>query len=142
MDVTEFQGGYRWLSNFWPAQVILDGVIYPSIENAYQAAKKHPSQRAPFRSCAPGQAKRLGRVGETRADWEMEKVAVMRALIAQKFAPDSELGARLLATEDRKLVEGNTWGDVFWGVCRGRGQNVLGQLLMERRAFLQAAQLC
>jgi predicted NAD-dependent protein-ADP-ribosyltransferase YbiA (DUF1768 family) len=26
---------------------------------------------------------------------------------------------------------------VFWGVCRGRGQNWLGRLLMERRALLR-----
>jgi hypothetical protein len=33
----------------------------------------------------------------------------------------SSLATRLLATGDAKLVEGNTSGDRFWGVCRGQG---------------------
>lgn len=37
--IKEFQGEYRWLSNFWPARVVLDGVEYPTVENAYQASK-------------------------------------------------------------------------------------------------------
>ena len=32
-----------------------------------------------------------------------------------------------------KLVEGNTWGDRFWGVCGGVGLNWLGRLLMQVR---------
>jgi predicted NAD-dependent protein-ADP-ribosyltransferase YbiA (DUF1768 family) len=65
------------------------------------------------------------------------KVDVMRDLIAQKFAVGSELADRLLATGDQELVEGNTWGDTFWGVCDGVGENWLGRLLMERRAALR-----
>lgn len=138
MDILEFQGEHRWLSNFWPATVTLDGVIFPSIEHAYQAAKTHPSQREPFQNCTAGQAKKLGRTVEMRADWEQVKVPTMRLLIEQKFAPCTDLGEKLKATGDGKIVEGNQWGDVFWGVCGGRGQNWLGRLIMERRAFLQA----
>lgn len=137
-DILEFQGEYRWLSNFWPAQVLFDGHIYPSIENAYQAAKAHPSQRAPFRACPAGLAKRLGQKVEMRPEWEQEKVPTMRALIAQKFATGSPLGEKLKATGNCQIIEGNHWGDVFWGVYNGRGQNWLGRLLMERRTFLQA----
>lgn len=136
-DIAEFQGEYRWLSNFWPTQVRLEGVFYPSVEHAYQAAKTHPSQRAVFRTCTAGQAKRLGRAVQMRPDWEQLKVPTMRSLIEDKFSPGSELGTRLVATGRRTLIEGNHWGDVFWGVCRGRGRNMLGQLLMERRTFLQ-----
>ena len=139
--ITEFQGEYRWLSNFWPAVVLLDGHTYPSVENAYQAAKlTWPAQRAPFRTCTAGQAKRLSRTLPLRVDWEVVKLPVMRSLIQQKFSPGSTLGGKLLATGSRELVEGNKWGDVFWGVCRGRGQNHLGKLLMEQRAVLLAAE--
>jgi hypothetical protein len=34
---------------------------------------------------------------------------------------------------DARLVEGNTWNDRYWGVCRGVGQNKLGHLLMKLR---------
>lgn len=37
--ISEFQGQYRFLSNFWPAVVQLDGIYYPTVEHAYQAAK-------------------------------------------------------------------------------------------------------
>ena len=136
-DILEFQGEYRWLSNFWPASVILDGACFPTVENAYQAAKAHPSARGPFLTCTAGQAKRLGRGVEIRAGWEQEKVPVMLTLIVQKFSPGSDLGEKLKATGSCRIVEGNYWGDVFWGVCRGRGQNQLGKLLMMQREFLQ-----
>ena len=42
----------------------------------------------------------------------------------------------LLATGDAKIVEGNTWGDVFWGVCNGVGENHLGEILMKVRQDL------
>jgi predicted NAD-dependent protein-ADP-ribosyltransferase YbiA (DUF1768 family) len=74
-----------------------------------------------------------------RSDWEQVKVPTMRCLIEEKFVSGSELAARLISTGQRALIEGNTWGDVFWGVCRGRGRNMLGHLLMERRTFLQGS---
>ena len=37
---------------------------------------------------------------------------------------------QLLATGDVELIEGNDWGDEFWGVCCGKGSNNLGKLLM------------
>ena len=141
MDILEFQGEYRWLSNFWPTQVLLDGYIFPSVEHAYQAAKTHPSQRGPFRNCTAGQAKRLGRKVKMRIGWEQKKVMTMRMLLAQKFSPDSDLGEKLKATGNCQIIEGNHWGDVFWGVYNGYGQNWLGRLLMERRAFLQTPNL-
>jgi predicted NAD-dependent protein-ADP-ribosyltransferase YbiA (DUF1768 family) len=62
----------------------------------------------------------------------------MRDLLRQKFA-HPELRRLLLATGDAELVEGNTWGDRFWGVCAGRGQNHLGRLLMAIRAEIRTA---
>lgn len=138
-DILEFQGANRWLSNFWPAQVMHDGRIYPTVENAYQAAKAHPSMRAQFCNCKPGEAKRLAKKLVLEPSWESEKVHVMRALLSQKFSVGSRLASLLLATGDGRIVEGNRWGDTFWGVCNGVGENNLGKLLMERREFLRAA---
>ena len=138
--ITSFQGEHRWLSNFWPVNVFYEGRMYPSVENAYQAAKLHPSARGQFVTCTPGQAKRAGRSGAIRADWESDKVRVMEQLLAQKFFAGSALADRLLATGDAEIVEGNTWGDTFWGVCRGKGENRLGKLLMARRDELRDAQ--
>jgi predicted NAD-dependent protein-ADP-ribosyltransferase YbiA (DUF1768 family) len=70
-----------------------------------------------------------------RKDWEGVKIQVMRDVLRLKFA-NPGLRDRLLETGDRELIEGNTWGDTFWGVCRGSGKNWLGQLLMELRGEL------
>lgn len=136
--ITSFSGEYRWLSNFAPSLVVFDGVVYPTVENAYQAAKTQQKYRDPFRHCTPGQAKRLGRTVDMRADWEQVKVAVMRELIEKKFMANTKHGNMLIATGDAELIEGNTWGDRFWGVCGGVGLNILGRLLMEHRFFLQS----
>jgi predicted NAD-dependent protein-ADP-ribosyltransferase YbiA (DUF1768 family) len=35
------------------------------------------------------------------------------------------------------LIEGNTWNDRYWGVCRGTGKNRLGQILMRIRSEIR-----
>ena len=39
--------------------------------------------------------------------------------------------------KNARLVEGNKWGDQFWGMCRGYGLNRLGGILMQIRAELR-----
>lgn len=133
-----FFGEHRWLSNFWPARVTLDGVEYQTLEHAYVAAKTLDSKlREQVRACAtPGEAKRLGRTFALRADWDAVKLDVMLMLLREKFR-DPALRAKLLATGDARLTEVNHWGDVYWGVCRGAGANHLGRLLMRVRDELR-----
>lgn len=134
--ITSFSGRYRWLSNFWPAPVLLFGSeLYPTVEHAFQAAKTlDRAERDAIRTApTPGTAKYLGRRCTLRADWESVKLSAMRHLLMQKFA-HPELHALLMSTGDAMLVEGNTWGDRFWGVCKGVGENHLGLMLMEIRA--------
>ena len=83
-------------------------------------------------ACFP---KRKGRRVKLRSDWEQVKTTVMREVLGIKFL-DPELSSKLLATGNEELIEGNTWNDRFWGVCRGSGRNVLGKLLMEIREDL------
>lgn len=135
-DILAFQGDHRWLSNFWPSTVILDGDIFPTVENAYQAAKVDKSMRKGFINIAPGAAKKLGRSIEIRDNWDNLKLDVMRGLIQQKFASGTPLAVKLKATGTCLIAEGNTWGDTFWGVCNGRGLNMLGKLIMAQREKL------
>jgi ribA/ribD-fused uncharacterized protein len=131
-DATEF------LSNFYSSPIEYDGTEYPTVEHAFQAAKTLDlNQRAAIQAApGPSEAKRLGRSADLRPDWEEVKVDIMRELLRVKFS-DTTLQEKLLKTGDRVLVEGNTWGDTFWGVCRGKGENHLGLLLMEIRSELQ-----
>lgn len=135
--IGEFQGPNRWLSNFWPCRVVYLGLTFSSVEQAYQAAKcQDLDEAASFVNLTPGQAKRRGRLVKQRVDWEEVKVGIMADLLAQKFM-NPVLREQLLSTGHQQLVEGNTWGDTFWGVCRGQGENHLGRLLMTLRAQLQ-----
>lgn len=68
------------------------------------------------------------------------KLRVMELLLRQKFQIP-ELGAKLLSTGSAELVEGNHWGDTFWGVYNKVGHNHLGKLLMKIRSELQNAPL-
>lgn len=137
--IDKFFGEYRFLSNFWPCKVEFDGEIYDSVEHAYQAAKTlNKDHRDMIRSSkTPGEAKKLGKKIHIREDWEYFKIHIMSNLVAQKFRMNEDLANMLLATGDEELVEGNTWGDTFWGTCKGTGHNHLGKILMGVRQELK-----
>lgn len=135
--IESFSGEHRFLSNFFPCDMEVAGVRYPTLEHAFQAEKTtNPTEREIIRIArTPGQAKALGRRVTLREGWNELRVDVMRELLRIKFS-DRVLRAELLATGDARLVEGNHWNDRFWGVCKGKGENWLGRLLMELREEL------
>jgi ribA/ribD-fused uncharacterized protein len=128
--IASFRGTWFFLSNFFPAPVALDGVVYPTVEHAYQAARcADADDRESIRAArSAGEAKRLGRVAEQVATWPDLRDGVMLDLIRQKFA-SPRLRELLLATGSRSIIEENTWGDTYWGTSDGVGENRLGQLL-------------
>lgn len=138
--VAEFDGEYAWLSNFWQgAPLVYLGQQWKTLEHAFQAAKTDDEvwKRRIQHAATPARAKALGRQAPRRPDWDVARVQVMDALVRIKFK-DPELRAKLLATGDAMLIEGNTWGDTFWGVCKGRGRNMLGRSIMQTRASIVA----
>jgi ribA/ribD-fused uncharacterized protein len=136
--IDSFSGKYRFLSNFYPAKVVLDGFFYKTTEHAYQAAKTLDEfKREQIRLAeTAGEAKKLGQKVKLRHDWDEVKIEVMTDLVRQKFQ-NEPLKNKLLETGDAELIEGNTWGDVFWGVCNGVGKNNLGKVLMRVRQELK-----
>ena len=133
-----FDGEYGFLSNFYAHPVYHDGILYPTNEHAFQAAKTMDlNKRKEIAALkTPGQAKRAGRHVLLREDWEEVKYQVMKEIVSAKFL-DPDLKEKLLATGDTELIEGNTWHDCWWGVCDGVGQNNLGKILMEIRNLLK-----
>ena len=139
MTIDKFTGRNSFLSNFALCNIRDgdDNSIYPSVEHAFQAAKttiyseKESIRNAP----TPGVAKRLGRQCTLRKDWETIKDMVMFYLLMKKFQQEP-FRSKLIATGNSKLVEGNIWGDTYWGVCRGKGQNKLGKALMKVRSII------
>lgn len=137
--IDKFRGKYEFLSNFYPCQITHDGFKYPSTEHAYQASKTldFKVRKVIAGLDTPGKAKRYGRHALLRDDWESVKDSVMREVLSIKFLSHSDLAKKLVLTGDEELIEGNTWGDTYWGVCNGIGENVLGNLLMEIREVLR-----
>ena len=135
IKITSFKGIYHFLSNFYLCDIELNGKIYPSLEHAFQATKTHClADRESIRNAStPAYAKRLGLKVVLRADWEAVKLSIMKRLVSNKFALNKELADLLRQTGDAELIEGNNWGDAFWGVCGGVGRNHLGKILMEVR---------
>lgn len=146
---------YDFLSNFhegypfqWHSMNDLLPGAHQSLtgEHAYQAEKAvTAADFVKVLTCpTPGLAKKAGRHIHLRADWEAgQKEKVMREVLKRKFAEGSALAAMLLETGDVMLVEGNHWHDNIWGNCIcGRsscsrpGDNLLGQMLMQRRTML------
>ena len=135
--VKRFAGRWKWLSNFWRSPVKFEGIEYPTVEHAYQAAKTLDLNiREEVRlSPTPGKAKFMGRHLPLRPDWEDVKLDIMEQLLREKFVKDSMLAQMLDNTGNAQLIEGNYWGDTFWGVCDGVGENHLGKLLMKVRSI-------
>ena len=114
--ISEFQGEYRWLSNFWPCK----GLEGPTVEHCYQAAKAihqidaHRILHMP----TPGKAKYAAKFVEMYPDFENRKIKVMLFLLEEKFgSKNPDLRDKLLVTGKAILEEGNMWHDNFWGIC-------------------------
>ena len=83
-------------------------------------------------------AKRRGSQAALRQDWNAVKTGLMKEIVTAKFTQNPHLAEKLLATGDRQIAEGNTWGDTFWGGDgrTGEGKNHLGRILMQVRREL------
>lgn len=132
-----FRGRWSKLGNYSPCLVFMDGHAYNSVEHAYQAAKSvDDGVRKTIRDQpTPAEAKRIARRISLRPDWESVKLDVMLSLLREKFASEPERSI-LLSTGGEMLVEVNWWGDRFWGMVDGVGENNLGKLLMQVRCEL------
>jgi ribA/ribD-fused uncharacterized protein len=161
--ITEFRGPYWFLSSFSACPVLFQAhcmnrpVTWPSAEHAFQAdkAKNEDTARIIWHAGNAREAKRFGRSLELRPGWEASKKITMMTVQFSKFTQNHDLGDRLVRTGDEPLVEGNDWGDDYWGACapgRGRlaaagqlpvwaaglvGYNYLGRFLMTIRDILR-----
>ncbi len=144
--ILSFRGKYRFLSNFYPCIIYDENrIMYPTVEHYYQAMKSYDINihRRVASILTAKDAKYFGKKImeedlDFRKDWNDIKLKVMTMGLLQKFAPDSKLGHDLVETNGYLLIEGNKWGDNFWGVDikTGIGENKLGILLMRVRENL------
>lgn len=143
--IVRFEDDFFFLSNFYELPVKLGNLTFGSTEAAFQGCKYKASladQRTQYEfledmiQANPSQSKKLGKRLSIDVDkWESIKVRCMREVVKAKFDQHDDLRLKLIETGAALLVEGNTWGDKFWGRCDGKGLNVLGSILMELRGY-------
>lgn len=139
-DIRGFRDTYAFMSNFYGAPVMYNGIRYVNSENAYQA-QKEPARATDFTNLQPNQSKKLGRTLNIRKDWDAVKLQIMYEIVRAKFTQNKPLARQLLRTGQRNIIEENYWNDTYWGVCRGTGENHLGKILMRVRSELQEQEL-
>ena len=140
MAIKEFRGDYDFLSNFAPCKIKYEGLTFRSTEAAFQAGKAvSPADKKRISFMGAAESKKAGRaLKEIRKDWGTARLQVMEDVLRLKFA-QPYFRDKLLATGDEELIEGNWWGDVFWGQDNKtwKGENHLGKLLMKIRDELK-----
>lgn len=146
--INGFDAEYAFLSNFYDCSVVYRGLKFLNTEAAFQAAKcLNEAEAREFCFLPPNQAKRRGRRVTLRPDWEAVKYDIMLEIVRCKFTQNVELQAKLLATGDEELVEGNWWHDNTWGNCScdrcidKEGKNWLGNVLMQVRDELRKKEI-
>jgi ribA/ribD-fused uncharacterized protein len=134
--ISNFENDFFFLSNFFESDFIFEGLNYRSVEHAYQSMKAISLKDAEMIRLAktPDDAKKISRTIETRSDWELIKQLVMMNVVKEKFLQNPILLSRLLDTYPEEIIEGNWWGDTYWGVCNNVGENHLGKILMQLRS--------
>lgn len=150
---------HRFLSNFYPCDVTLpaedvkqkDGSIsslpamkFTSTETAYMAWKTtNLSVRKKIQNLSPADAKELTHSDDfiLRDDYSDDgRIHTMLILVEQKFSKEnSNLRTMLLETDNKTIIEGNIWGDDFFGLDleTGEAKNYLGKILMYVRDNLR-----
>ena len=143
MTIHEFQGDYRFLSNFWDSPIPIPGVgTFATAEHLYQALKTTDRAEVAQVLHAPtaGQAKRMGQNLTLRSDWDAVKLRAMQITVSRKFYANYDLLQMLWNTGDSPLIEGNHWHDNYWGSCSCAAcadkpkLNRLGYILMDLRS--------
>lgn len=122
----KFRGEYWFLSNMYPCSIKVGDYTFTCVEAAYQALKC-PSRAKEFVGIDGFEAKKLGSTVKMEDSFDRNKVSYMYGLLRIKFC-DEELKNKLLAVHG-EIVEDNWWNDGFWGLFKGHGTNVLGNLL-------------
>lgn len=157
--IDRFRGDYFFLSNMYVVEnqlVTPDGIQVPTSEHYYMSTRFHNklpriavamamAEEGDTRPYAQGAAAKraahdLINQGKLHFDQPHERVMLMQRAVLEKFSKNPDIAQQLLETGDEILVEGNTWGDRFWGVDpigSGDGLNMLGRVLMATREKLR-----
>ena len=146
--------GKHFLSQWWPSPFQVDGATYPSAEHFMMAEKARlfgdrEAETRIMSAANPAAAKRAGRSVRDfdEGRWKAARFDIVVRGSVAKFRQHPALGAYLLGTAERVLVEASPV-DRIWGIGLSAddprslhpeqwpGLNLLGFALMEARRCL------
>lgn len=139
---------YGAFSNLFRRPMEFEGRVYPTAEHAYQAGKARKDEvrewilGAPTPSLVAMAAHGLY-TWDIVPEWSRTKFDRMRKVLKAKFSQHEDLKKLLLSTGNARLVEAGRTDNAVnrtWGEVNGKGQNMLGVLLMEVRDEIRAAE--
>lgn len=145
MKVTEdilFDDNENYIfSNFSAFSVIWKGKLWPTSEQAYQAAKfSNVEIQEKIRNASnPIVAYQIAHDNKSYMDpaFNQIKIKVMKEILLEKISQHELIQMKLKDSGSRRIVK-NFKGDNYWGSGPdGKGENMLGKLWMEIRQELQ-----
>lgn len=129
--------------NFSSFCICKDGVLYKTVEHAYQAHKfleSAPDVAKEIIDCySAHEAQKIARkhVDKVRRDWDDVKLELMEKFLRLKIEQNPYVRTKLLQTENYLICEDSP-KDGFWGIGKDRnGRNELGKLWMKLREELR-----
>lgn len=134
-QVEGFTGKHSFLDLEYQSPVFYQGLIYPSVAHAFQAARtndEHLKQRIADTIELTDMYALVTYIRDT-AEWQKTRVRVMELLLRDKFRRNRDLQQRLIDTGHIALI--NSYPDAsnpnnsYWGTVRGQGHNKVGRLL-------------
>jgi ribA/ribD-fused uncharacterized protein len=132
--------GLSVLQNNYPVPITIADVTYPTVVHAYWAlSTSDKQQRVRIAETEnPYQAQRLAEQAPRREGWADARLAVMTALLREKFRQHPQLAEVLLSTGDAQLVSNEYIHSRYWGSSRTEGRHWVARLLEVVRAELAA----
>lgn len=131
------KGFNGFMSNFYEAPFVVNGVTYPTNEHFFQSQKFAGTSAEQYilSLSTPAETAKEGKRRDfpLRKNWEEVKEEIMLIGLRAKFSQNDEIRKKLLNTGDAVLIENSPY-DYYWGAgADGSGKNRLGVLLMQVR---------
>jgi ribA/ribD-fused uncharacterized protein len=132
-----YQEEFEYFSNFSAYQIEYDGLLWPTTEHAYQAAKfsNKKIKNNILKAKTPLEAFSISRDPKNilRKDWFKIRVKIMEDIIREKVKQHPYVYSKLIETGDKEIIEASPI-DSFWGWGSDKkGENQLGKIWMKIR---------
>ena len=119
-EITIFKNEYSFLNNFYQRKIYYKGILFPTIEHAFQASKYENIDEMKKISIIQNalDAKKEGLLITPTDYWIKNKNNIMFDLLNVKFnLYNRDLREKLIQTSGKNIINGNFYHDNYWGNC-------------------------